>query len=137
MALVRKTRLESRTPIKRKRDRPRRKGEPKPKEAIKTYRDGREVCNLETAAGLREYKGRVEAMRLRQGGVCCLLGFIEGCPGALHKDEATFEHEEPRGMGAASRDDRIEIDGRRVNGASHAQCNSRKGSRRIAFNAAE
>jgi len=50
--------------------------------------------------------------------------------------EATFEHEDGRGMGGARRDDRIVIEDeegrfvRHQNGASHKSCNSKRGSLR-------
>lgn len=42
--------------------------------------------------------------------------------------EATFEHENKRGK---DRDDRIEVNGKPVNGAAHGLCNSIVGSRRL------
>lgn len=72
----------------------------------------------------------------RQGRMCCLYGFLAECPGKLNWDDATFDHEVPRGYGGREQDDRIEIDGRRRNGAAHYHCNALKGSRRIAYNAA-
>ena len=99
---------------------------PKPKDirnpapAVRTYRDGREVCNLLTAAGKREYRNRVLSMLTSQEHVCCL------CKRPLRPEDATFEHEIGRGMGGGHRDDRIEINGKWVNGAAHYWCNSRK-----------
>lgn len=112
---------------------------PKPKErrklAITIKDDGAEVCNRETAEGRREYKRRVDAMTERQKDMCCLYGFIESCPGSLIGWLPTFEHEDGRGGG--KRDDRIEKDGRRYNGAAHWNCNQEKGSRFIDYNQRE
>jgi len=88
--------------------------------AVRVYRDGREVCQ-DSSAGWREYKRRVEAMLLRQGGRCCL------CGRPLSLANATFEHQRRRGMGAAWRDDRIVKDGEDWNGVSHWVCNEVKG----------
>ncbi len=49
----------------------------------------------------------------------------------MRKDEATFEHEDGRGMGAGHRDDRIEKNGKPYNGAAHFWCNAKKGSVRL------
>ena len=115
---------------------------PKPKDrkrlrtvvGVKVYPNGREVCIALTIEGGREYKRRIEAMWYRQFGICCLYGFLEGCPGVLDLREATFEHEDGRGMGGSKRDDRIEKDGTPYNGAAHLNCNGEKGSRFIDFN---
>lgn len=104
------------------------------RQGVFVYPDGREVCLRKTEGGQREYRRRTEAMRQRQGGRCCLEGFAPGCSGYLRKGEATFEHEDGRGMGSGRRDDRIEKDGRPYNGAAHLQCNMWKGSRRIDYN---
>lgn len=110
------------------------RGDDRP-EPVKTYPDGREVCNLATAAGRREYEGRIDQMADRQGWRCCLEGESPVCPGSLKGHRATFEHEFGRGAGGAKRDDRITLpDGRWINGAAHAACNSWKGSRYIPYN---
>jgi hypothetical protein len=83
--------------------------------AVRVYPDGREVCQ-DSPAGWREYKRRVEAMLLRQGGRCCL------CKKRLALGQATFEHQRRRGAGAAWRDDREDR-----NGVSHWICNMEKG----------
>lgn len=103
-------------------------------ESITIYRDGRETLNIRTVAGQKEYESRIAQMIDRQNGVCCLYGHIPDCPGRLTLDEATFEHEDGRGMGGGRRDDRIEKDGKRINGAAHFFCNGAKGSRRIDYN---
>jgi len=101
-----------------------RKREPAP--AVQTYEDGREVC-ADTAAGKAEYKRRTKLMWQRQNGRCCLCGL------PMEQKDATFEHAQGRGMGGAKRDDRIEVDGKRMNGAAHIRCNNEKGSRRVAY----
>jgi hypothetical protein len=83
--------------------------------AVRVYPDGREVCT-DSPAGWREYKRRVEAMLLRQGGRCCL------CKKRLALSQATFEHQRRRGFAATFRDDRDDR-----NGASHWICNMEKG----------
>jgi hypothetical protein len=88
--------------------------------AVRVYPDGREVC-IDSTAGWREYKRRVEVMVQRQNHRCCL------CGRRLSLANATFEHQRRRGMGAAWRDDRITKDGQDWNGAAHWACNSEKG----------
>lgn len=101
------------------------------------YPNGREECDLTSKKGMDAYIARKRTMWERQGKMCCLHGHIEQCPGKLFWQDATFDHEIPRGHGGGARDDRIELpDGRRQNGAAHAYCNRLKGSRRIPYNAA-
>ena len=104
---------------------------------VRVYDDGREVCDTigkhRTDEGVEEYRARLRRMWERQHGVCCLHGYIPGCPGRLLWRESAFEHENGRGGG--KRDDRIALpDGTWINGAAHWQCNSWKGSRRIDYN---
>lgn len=87
---------------------------------------GREVC-LRTAAGRREYRKRVELMHERQMGLCAI------CARPLRLEQATFDHERPRGLNGGFRDDRIEVDGVPINAAVHGLCNSAKASRRIQY----
>ena len=95
--------------------------------------DGREQCNLYTAAGKAEYQRRKWAMRKRQNNQCCLFGHNPACPGYMTKAETSFEHENGRTSG--HRDDRISLpDGQWLNGAAHLLCNQWKGSRKIAYN---
>ena len=94
--------------------------------AVRVYPNGREVCQS-TEAGRLEYKARLQNMLFRQGHVCCICGRVDHALGGPF----TFEHSDLRGMGAARRDDRIEIDGKPVNGAAHFWCNAVKGSQRI------
>jgi len=110
-------------------------GKKPPKPAVKVMKDGREVCDLLTKGGRDEYRKRVKLMLERQKGRCCLEGYIEGCPGRLAFNDATFEHSAGRGNGSGHRDDRIEVNGKMINGAAHYLCNSKKGSRRIDYNA--
>lgn len=88
--------------------------------AVKTYQDGREVCQ-ETRAGRAEYSRRTEQMYVRDATICCICLLPIA---AL--EEATQEHKGKRGMGGGFRDDRI--DG---NGVAHAWCNSMLGSKRL------
>lgn len=118
---------------------------PKPKdqkreaEAVRVFKDGREVCNRLTKAGRDEYALRKYVMYTRQGGRCILFGHCPTCPGQLRRIEAMFEHQDGRGHGGAIRDDRIEkIDPktgemRPYNGVAHPLCNVWKGSRRIDY----
>lgn len=92
------------------------------REAIKIMPDGREICDLETMRGRVAYHGRIEQMVIRQEYHCC------NCRNPIVMKTATFEHENGRGGG--KRDDRIEINGKPVNGASHLKCNSERGSKR-------
>lgn len=110
---------------------------PKPgkrkREWIKVYPDGREVLNLDTKRGLEEYRNRRLEMARRQNWSCCLIPFGCGChPRSLNTQTITFEHE--NGRGAGKRDDRIEKNGRWLNGASNFDCNGWKGSIFIDFN---
>lgn len=86
----------------------------------------REVC-LKTPLGRREYKRRVELMWDRQACLCALCGKY------LRLDEATFDHQDGRGMGGARRDDRIEVNGIPLNAAVHGLCNTQKGSRCVEY----
>lgn len=96
-----------------------------PLDAVRVYRDGRQVCR-KNAAGRVEYRWRTVAMWDRQRHKCCI------CGNSMTASEATFEHTTPRGMGGGRRDDRIADDqGRWMNGAAHGRCNSEKGSRRF------
>jgi hypothetical protein len=101
---------------------------------VRIYRDNREVCVLTCKAGADEYQRRKRVMWERQNHMCCLHGFISSCPGKLNWADAIFAHEVPRGLGGGSRDDRIDIGGKRLNGVAHSQCNYIAGSRRIRFN---
>lgn len=110
--------------------------EPLP-EAFKTCADGREICyNIgsvrQSLAGRNEYRRRIDAMLERQKGICCLHGYAPDCPGFLADEDATFEHENGRADGR--RDDRLEVNGKWINGAAHWLCNQWKGSRRINYN---
>lgn len=86
---------------------------------------GREVLDLKTAEGRREYYRRIADMALRQKGNCSLCGL------PMRIDDCTYEHESGRGMGGGHRDDRIEINGKNYNSAAHSMCNVRKGSVRL------
>lgn len=89
--------------------------------AIKTFRDGREVCQA-NAAGRREYRERKRIMVLRQNFRC------GACSIDIETFTAQFDHQDGRGSGGGHRDDRIEIDGKWHNAALCSDCNTRKGS---------
>jgi hypothetical protein len=90
--------------------------------AVRKYPDGREVCQ-DSPAGLREYKRRLDIMLTRQGWACCDCG-----KKIRSREDATFEHQRRRGMGAAFRDDRIyDSQGHQKNGAAHWVCNGERG----------
>jgi hypothetical protein len=88
--------------------------------AVRLYPDGREVCQ-DSKAGWAEYKRRVEALLRRQNWRCNL------CGRRLGLQDATFEHQRRRGIGAAWRDDRITRDGEEWNSAACWVCNVEKG----------
>ena len=92
-------------------------------DAVRIFPNGREVCR-NTSAGIKEYRSRREFIYHRDGGICCICG--RKIP---HKDEATWEHSEGRGMDGFKRDDRIEKDGKPFNGVAHLVCNTEKGSK--------
>ena len=84
------------------------------------YQDGREVCDLKSAAGKREYDRRRRIAWMNQGALCPI------CKRGLFFDEAVTDHIQPRGMGGARRDDRQE----NIQ-ATHPLCNMQKGSKRV------
>lgn len=93
--------------------------------AVKQFADGREVCLVEKPKGREEYRRRVAQMILRQHGRCRI------CLRALSLQEATFDHENGKGMGGARSDDRLADNyGNEINAAVHLHCNLEKGSRR-------
>jgi hypothetical protein len=96
------------------------------KPAVKVFGDGREVCQ-DNAGGRREYYMRLKAMVERQDHECCI------CRKPMLLSDATFEHQDGRGMNGGHRDDRIEKDGRPYNGAAHRWCNNEKGSKRMIY----
>jgi hypothetical protein len=98
----------------------------------KVCSDGREICNLLVTPGRDEYMLRIRKMWLRQEKKCCL------CGGRLALQQATFEHQDGRGMNGGHRDDRIEKPDENgvmhpYNGAAHRMCNDQKGSRRVDY----
>src|ERR1700678_3088800 len=84
------------------------------REPVTVYLDGREVCDLTTAEGYRQYRRRIITMLQRQQ-YQCGLQISRMCPGFLPFESATFEHEDGRGSGGGHRDDRIEKDGKPYN----------------------
>jgi hypothetical protein len=110
---------------------------PKPKDQkrrklnpVIIFPDGREVCNMQSAAGRAEYERRKDVMHRRQNSRCIL------CGKHLERVRASFEHEDGKGMNSSHRDDRIwkvdPVTGERksYNGVAHGWCNGRKGSKR-------
>lgn len=93
--------------------------------AVRTMKDGREICQQQAKAGADEYRLRRMLMRDRQHCLCALCGLW------MTEELTTFDHE--RGRGGGKRDDRILIDGRWHNAAVHFACNSDKGSRQIPY----
>src|ERR1700677_4595297 len=102
----------------------------KPVAAVRIFADGREVCT-DTPAGWEEYRSRKRKMWERQNKICCLVNHCPTCTGRMRWADTTFEHEAGRGAGGSKRDDRIEVNGKRVNGAAHHWCNAWKMSRNI------
>jgi hypothetical protein len=97
------------------------------------YPNGRQKCDR-SRAGRMEYKRRTALMWDRQKGFCGLQ-ISPDCPGKITLEQATFEHQDGRGMGGAKQDDRIEtmVDGKieAYNLASCTHCNVLKGSRSL------
>ena len=93
---------------------------------MKVTKDGREILG-KTAKDRAEYRRRTVEMWSRQKGLCALCGV------PIREDEATFDHEDGRGMGGSKRDDRIEMDGKRHNAAVCWPCNAEKGSRNVPY----
>ena len=92
---------------------------------MKITKDGREILQP-THSGRKEYKRRTIAMAERQVWLCALCDMPLG-------DDITFDHESGRGMGGSTRDDRIEVNGKRKNAAVHYRCNMAKGSRKVPY----
>lgn len=88
-------------------------------------KDGKEICNLDSAEGKREYRRRTLEMRTRQNELCLWCG--EWMP----ENDSTFDHE--FGRGAGKHDDRVTVNGRQQNAALHGQCNGDKGSRLVPY----
>lgn len=88
------------------------------------YREGREICLVETAEGDRQYKSRTQQMVDRQDGLCAICG--------LWMVDITFDHEVPRGAGHQN-DALTWPDGRWRNAAVDARCNTHKGSKRYGW----
>ena len=99
---------------------------PKPKDRKRTisvhgvrhYRSGREVCD-KSHAGRLEYKRRHRLAWERDKGICGI------CHRPVAWEQSTVDHIEPRGMGGANHDDRVEN-----MQPSHLVCNGEKGSKR-------
>ena len=89
-------------------------------------KDGREVC-IDTPMGRQVYKFRTNIMAERQKWKCALCGLL------MTEETVSFDHEDGRGHGGALRDDRVEVDGVRINAAVHVLCNAKKGSQRVPY----
>jgi hypothetical protein len=93
----------------------------------------REICDLRTAAGKREYESRIDKMVRRQNGWCKCKKFLRTIEltGYLIGERPTFGHDIPRGNGGMNRDDRIwDSEGKPMNHAECLDCNMAKGSKR-------
>ena len=100
-------------------------------EVVKVFPSGREVCNLNTKAGMDEYVHRVDVMFARQGKRCGLI-ISPQCKernGKWPRNMICFGHFSSRGMGAGKRDDRIEVNGKPQSKALCPFCNIEQGSR--------
>lgn len=99
---------------------------------IKVYPDGREVADR------AECQRRTVLMWQRQNGMCCYQ-LTQECRKYpyISLAHAVFAHEHCRGMGGGKRDDRIEVNGQRQNGASCWACNSFVGSRNVPMHKGE
>lgn len=89
-------------------------------------KEGREVCDCGTLAGLREYRKRTQIMAERQGNQCALCGIYFG-PLTI----PTFDHESGRGMRGHLRQDAVlDAKGNWINAALCMSCQGIKGSRK-------
>ena len=117
-----------RTPIPKKRDRPRvvRDRAPRPKQdAVKVYPDGREVCSG-TPEGMDVYCLRRIEMWERQSSTCAICGEW------LSSTCITFDHEDGRTSG--HKNEKLwRDDGRPMNAAVHLYCNIQRGSKRTPY----
>jgi hypothetical protein len=95
------------------------------------YPDLREVCDMKSAKGRREYSRRIREMWERQGKRCGLI-ISPQCKernGRLLINEAQFDHSFGRGMGGAKRTDAIlDKNGNWLNQSVCCWCNCLKGS---------
>jgi len=94
----------------------------KPPVAVRTFRDGREVCNLLCKAGADEYQRRKRVAWEKQGKICGI------CSLPLAWKDTTCDHIKPRKSGGSERDDRQEN-----LAAVHWVCNAQRGSKRSGF----
>jgi hypothetical protein len=93
-------------------------------EAVKTYPDGREVCQG-NAAGKREYDARRVELWMRQDGLDAITGEW------VDVNVAEFDHQAGRGSNGGHRDDRIvDENGNWMNAMLSHKSNSLKGSTR-------
>jgi 5-methylcytosine-specific restriction endonuclease McrA len=101
---------------------------PKPKdikkvpEAVRVFRDGREVCNQLTKAGRDEYIRRKREAWEDQKGICAI------CHLRLNWADTTADHIKTRGMGGGKRDD-----SQKNLAAVHWKCNVERGSKQSGY----
>lgn len=106
-----------------------RQGMPRPRRGrVKIHDDGREVCNKHTDGGLAEYHERLRICYQRQYDPAVRYHRCCNCKKRLEWGDVCFEHENLRTAGKI--DERVEVDGKPRNGASHVICNLKRGSRR-------
>ena len=94
----------------------------KPKPAVKVMRDGREICQLNTKAGMDEYIRRKRVAWEDQKGICAI------CHLRLNWGDTTADHIKTRKMGGGERNDaQTNI------AAVHWACNAKRGSKTHGF----
>ena len=81
---------------------------------MRVLADGREICNMLTAAGRNIYKGRKWIAWLKQDELCAICGRY------VSWEECEADHIRPRSLGRDDRQENIQ--------AAHHDCNFRKGS---------
>jgi 5-methylcytosine-specific restriction endonuclease McrA len=91
-------------------------------EAVKVFRDGREVCNQLTKPGRDEYARRRRLVFDQQKGICAI------CHLPIRLEDLTCDHIKPRKSGGSETDDRIEN-----LAAVHWKCNIERGSKRSGY----
>jgi len=88
--------------------------------AVELKKGSRQICK-NTPKGWTEYRRRRNFVWEVYDRKCWL------CGQPVSSEEVTADHRDPRGMGGGSRDDRVE-----AIRPCHGECNTRRGSRRIA-----
>lgn len=134
----------SQKPIPKKRVKPKREKPmelpafPRPEDikkepvTVRVMKDGREVCNMLTAAGRAEYERRKrfvwEQQTFRSIGIDQPGHYCSICKLILHWKDTTADHIKPRKSGGSERDDRVEN-----LAAAHWICNTQRGSKRSGY----